>query len=148
MKLPEITIQVKYKNSTEEKIIIDGAPKVVEVAQKIFNSDTIAWTEEVLMLCLSRRNELVGYYKVSSGGMSASIIDPKVVFTIALNSCAHGIIMLHNHPSGNLKPSEQDDLITKRLRDSGKILDIKLLDHIIIVPDGKYYSYANESSIL
>jgi len=148
MKLPEITIQVKYKNKPEEKIILNSAPKVVEVAQKIFNADTIAWTEEVVMLCLSKSNELVGFYKVSSGGMASCIIDPKVVFTIALKSCAHSIIMLHNHPSGNLKPSEPDDAITKRLRDSGKILDIKLLDHIIIAPDGKFYSYANESTIL
>ncbi|CAB5224295.1 RadC DNA repair proteins [uncultured Caudovirales phage] len=148
MKLPEIKISVKFKNKPLEDIILNSPEKVLEIASKIFNKDTIEWTEEFIMLCLSRSNNLLGYYRVSSGGTSGTIVDPKVVFSIALNSCAQALIILHNHPSGNINPSEEDKRITKRLKDAGSILDIKVLDHLIIAPDGRYFSFNEQTSIL
>ena len=97
------------------------------------------------MLCLNKSNKVIGFYKISNGGVAESIIDPKVVFTTALNTpgtCA--IILAHNHPSGNLKPSEQDIQITKKIKEGGKIIDIKLLDHLIIT-DESYFSLNDEN---
>jgi len=88
---------------------------------------------------------MIGFFKVSTGAVDGSMVDPKVVFTTALNTpgtCA--IILAHNHPSGNLKPSEQDITITKKLKEGGKILDIKLLDHLIITDEG-YLSLNDEN---
>lgn len=148
MKLPELKIAVTYKNKNSESILVNSSQAVSDVAKKIFNADTIAWTEEAVMLCLSRSSHLIAYYKVSCGGMAGTVIDPKVIFSVALNACAQSIILIHNHPSGMLKPSEADNRITKKLYEAGKLLEINLLDHLIIAPDGTYFSYAEETNLI
>lgn len=145
MKLPQIEISIKYKGTKKSDIkSISNSSDIYEVLKLMFNQDTIEWTEEVVLMCLTRSNKVIGYYKVSSGGLSASIVDPKVIFTIALN-CAGTchLVLAHNHPSGALVPSTQDDDITQKIKQGAALLDMKLLDHLIVTKDG-YYSYCDQ----
>jgi len=148
MKIPEIKINLSFdkKVNKSELVTISGSESCVMVLREVFNKDTFDWTEEVVMLCLNRANKVVGFYKVSSGGMSSCIVDPRVIFTIALNCSAHSIILSHNHPSGNKVPSIQDKNITEKIKEAGKLLDIALLDHIILTDTG-YFSFMDENLI-
>lgn len=102
--------------------------------------------EEFWILCLNRRNEVMTMEKISSGGTSATIVDPKILFKTALSHLSSSIILIHNHPSGSLKPSTQDDLLTEKLIKGGKLLDLSVLDHLII-GNNDYYSYRDEGKI-
>lgn len=99
--------------------------------------------EEFYVLILNRSNVVVKKEQVSRGGMSSTIVDPKIVFKVAVNHAASGIILAHNHPSGSVKPSEHDIRLTKKLREGANILDIALLDHIIVGAN-TYFSFADE----
>jgi DNA repair protein RadC len=99
--------------------------------------------EEFWILFLNRANIVTGKHAVSSGGMSGTVVDPKMVFKAALDAKAVGIILCHNHPSGNVKPSQQDIDLTKKLAAAGKLMEISVLDHIIVAQNG-YYSFADE----
>jgi DNA repair protein RadC len=143
-KFPQIKVKVSVTKG--DKVTITSPEKMVEVMRSIFNSDTILWTEEVIMVCLNRANDVVGYYRVSSGGFSGTVLDPRVVMTIALQNACSSIILAHNHPSGNLKPSEGDKAITEKIKNACAFFDMKLLDHLIIT-DESYYSF-NENGLI
>lgn len=143
-KFPKIKVKVSVTKG--DKVTITSPEKMVEVMRSIFDADTILWTEEVIMVCLNRANDVVGYYKVSSGGFSGSVLDPRVVMTIALNNASSSIILAHNHPSGNLKPSEGDKSITEKIRKACAFFDMNLLDHLIIT-DESYLSFKEEGLI-
>lgn len=102
--------------------------------------------EEFWIICLNRRNAVISQEKISSGGVSATVVDPKIIFKQALNILASQLVLVHNHPSGSTIPSEQDNTLTRRLVEAGKILDLKVIDHIII-GESNYYSYADEGKI-
>ena len=98
--------------------------------------------EEFWVVFLDRGNHIIRKQNISKGGISGTVVDPRVIFKLAVENLASGIVLCHNHPSGNLKPSEEDMRITKRLREGGKLLDIGVLDHLIIA--GKqFYSFAD-----
>lgn len=99
--------------------------------------------EEFWILLLGRNNKVIGKELISKGGLSGTVADPKVIFHVALQHQASSIILAHNHPSGNLKPSQQDVDLTKRLYNAGKILEINVFDHLIITDDG-FLSFADE----
>ena len=100
-------------------------------------------TEEFWVLMMNRQNEIIELKQISVGGVAGTVVDPKVIFKHALQSLASGIILSHNHPSGNLKPSKADIAITKKLKSAGESLEINVLDHLIISEQG-YYSFADE----
>lgn len=102
--------------------------------------------EEFYTLLLSRSNKVLSCVCISRGGQSGTVVDPKIVFRKALDGQAASIILAHNHPSGQLRPSDADISITKKLRQAGKTLDIPVLDHLII-GDGGYYSFADEGKL-
>ena len=93
---------------------------------------------------LNRANRLIGIYELSKGGITGTVADPRLVLSVALKCAATGIILAHNHPSGNLQTSTADEEITKKIKKACEYLDIKLLDHLIIVPEGKYLSFTEE----
>lgn len=99
--------------------------------------------EEFWVMSLSVSLSVLSIQKVGEGGFTATYVDTKRIFKTALSHSASKIMIAHNHPSGNLKPSEQDISLTKRIRDAAKIMDIGLLDHIIVTGRG-YYSFADE----
>jgi DNA repair protein RadC len=99
--------------------------------------------EEFWVLLLNRANLIIGRERISAGGISGTVVDPKLVFRKALEHSACAIILSHNHPSGNLTPSKADIDLTRKLRSAGESLDISVLDHLIIAEKG-YYSFADE----
>ena len=145
MNIPEITVKVKFdKYKKSELTKISTSTDIYEIAKKTFNADTIEWTESIMLYFLDRSNKVIGYYKLSNGGIAATLVDPKVVFTMALHvagTCA--IILCHNHPSGNITPSDSDIKISQIIKTIGKLLEIELLDHLIISNEG-FYSMSDE----
>lgn len=99
--------------------------------------------EEFWVLLLNRANRVTKKKRVSEGGVSGTVADPKIIYKMALEELASGIIVAHNHPSGNLQASQSDLDLTKKLKEAGKFLEIQLLDHIIIA-NQKYISFADE----
>ncbi|MFZ0390140.1 MAG: DNA repair protein RadC [Calditrichia bacterium] len=102
--------------------------------------------ENFWVLLLNTANFLLREYRVSEGTLNASLVHPREVFQPAITESAASVILMHNHPSGETKPSQEDRLITQRLVEAGKLLDIPVLDHVII-SDKKYYSFKNEGLI-
>jgi DNA repair protein RadC len=102
--------------------------------------------EEFWLLMLNRANRVLGRYKVSQGGLSGTVIDTRIILKKALDNLASSIIVCHNHPSGNMQPSEADVKITGKLKKAAEMLEIKLLDHVIIA-DKSYFSFADEGLI-
>ncbi len=102
--------------------------------------------EEFWVILLNRANKVIDIKLVGRGGVSSTVVDSKIIFSFALESLASGIILAHNHPSGNLKPSNSDIRLTKKLVDAGKIMEVPILDHII-VGDNDYFSFADEGLI-
>lgn len=102
--------------------------------------------EEFWIILLNRGNRVIRQKMISEGGVSGTVVDPKKVFKIALEHHACGIILGHNHPSGNIQPSESDRQITQKLAGAGKLLEITVLDHIIIA-DNQYYSFSDDSAL-
>lgn len=102
--------------------------------------------EEFWVLLLNRAHRLIKKKRVSEGGVSGTVADPKIIFKLALEELASGIIVAHNHPSGNLKPSANDISLTKKLKEAGKVLEIDVLDHLIIGHQ-QYFSFTDEGLI-
>ena len=99
--------------------------------------------EEFWILLLNRANRVIKKAQVSQGGVAGTVADPKIIFKLALDELASGIILAHNHPSGNLTASQADLDLTKKLKEAGKLLDIQVLDHLIVAGQ-KYFSFADE----
>jgi len=147
--IPEFVIGLKTKGAPmTERIKITHSKDCADLMRTIFDADRIEWVEEFAVICLNRANKPIGLYKVSQGGVSGTVADPKVIFQTALLCNASGIIVGHNHPSGNCTASQADIDLTKKLREAGKFLEIQLIDHVILMPEGnKYFSFADEGLI-
>ena len=109
----------------------------------VYPEGTIEYVEQFYILLLDRSNHLFAWKQISVGGISATFTDPKVIFQTALLCHASQIILLHNHPSGNVKPSSADIEMTKKLKKGGELLEIKVLDHVILGKEG-FYSFGEE----
>lgn len=146
--IPEIQFSLSYKNQVKQSELrqITSSEECEDVLRIVFNSSTFLWREEMLLLCLNRNNQVIGYYRVSVGGISGTVCDPKVIFTIALNSGASSIVLAHNHPSGSLTPSQADKALTKTIKDLGQLLQITLIEHMILTNES-YYSFADNGTL-
>lgn len=142
-KLPEFTISLKTKTRNAELFTVTSSEDMANVARKCFDGDTIEWVESFIVVALNRSSKVIGFYKVSQGGITGTIADPRVILQFALLSNATSLILMHNHPSGNTRPSEADMTLTKKIQTAASYLDIKVLDHLILTADS-YYSFADE----
>ncbi len=102
--------------------------------------------EEFWVLLLNKANEVFARERLSSGGMAGTVVDVKILFKTALDARAAAVLAVHNHPSGNLQPSQADVELTRRLRKAGEVLDLPLLDHLIVSERG-YFSFADEGML-
>lgn len=139
-KLPELTI--RYKKGDFIASTIKTSQDAADLLRSVFDADLLEFREEMILILINRANRPLGFVKISSGGMTSTVCDPRIVFGVALRSGATGLLLAHNHPSGNLHPSKQDLELTKTLVEGGKLLDIQLMDHIIITAES-YYSFAD-----
>tara|TARA_R110000764_G_scaffold57759_1_gene125713 strand:- start:1274 stop:1717 length:444 start_codon:yes stop_codon:yes gene_type:complete len=144
MKASEIKIVYKAKVKAKDRITINSSKSIHEFLRGVFDEGTIGYTESSYLIMLNRKNEILGYTKLSEGGVSSCIIDAKVVFQYGLKANASAIILAHNHPSGNMMASQADISITEKIKTVGRALDLPILDHIIMSPEYKYYSFADE----
>ncbi len=99
--------------------------------------------EEFWILLMNRSNKVLGTHLISKGGLATTVVDPKIIFQVALEHHANAIILAHNHPSGSLKPSAEDLSLTKKITTAGKILEINIFDHLIFT-DQSYFSFGDE----
>jgi len=141
-------IYIKY----EPKVQALNRPKIQSSEDSylnclyFLNGDNINIKEEAVVLFLNRGNRVLGGYKVSSGGITGTVVDIRIILAIALKCLASGIILAHNHPSGELNPSRADKELTQKLKEAAKLMDISLLDHLIITAEA-YYSFTDEGII-
>lgn len=142
LKVCELKLTYKTTVNINNQPTITSAQSAYDVLLENW-SDEIEYVEEVNILLVNRANKVIGIYNVSKGGRCGAIVDSRVIFTAALEGGATGIILSHNHPSGNLKPSQADISLTENVVAGGKILGVTVLDHIIITKHG-YYSFADE----
>jgi DNA repair protein RadC len=142
----EISISYSSKIKNSERPKLTSSRDVYKVFSETWNPDKIELLEQFKVLLLNRGNRVIGLFEVSSGGISGTIADPKLIFGTALKACASSIILAHNHPSGNLNPSQADISLTKKIKEGGRLLDIDVLDHLIISPEG-YYSFGDEGML-
>lgn len=143
-RLPEILLS--YRRGTEAISKITKAEEANRVFRTIYDTATLDYIESSYVLFLNRANNTIGWLKLSQGGTCETIIDVKVLFATALKCGAHGVIISHNHPSGQLKASEQDKRLTRRIQQAGNMLNIPLLDHLILTSEG-FYSFAEEGML-
>lgn len=139
-------IKVSYTSGNRDKVKITNSKDSYELLLSCWSQKTIELQEEFKILLLNRNHQVLGIYPLSKGGVSGTVVDAKLVFSVALKCNASSIVIAHNHPSGNLKPSEADLRLTKKLKEAGNYLDVKVLDHIILSREG-YYSFADESQM-
>jgi DNA repair protein RadC len=139
-------IKVSYSTTSTPKIKITTVNKAFEVLLSLWDLDTIELQEEFKVLLLNRANEVLGIYPLSKGGITGTVVDSRLIFAVALKCNATGILLCHNHPSGNLKPSDADITLTRSIKKCADFLDITLIDHLIITRNG-YYSFSNEGKL-
>lgn len=144
MELTEILIS--YKNKNQDAVKVSSSVDVYNFILNHWDDDTLDIQENVKMLLLNSSNTILGVYDVSKGGINSTVIDLRLVLSVALKCLATSIILVHNHPSGNTNPSEQDREFTKKIKSACKFLEIQLFDHIIITRHD-YYSFADNGYI-
>ncbi|WP_423148475.1 JAB domain-containing protein [Rubrolithibacter danxiaensis] len=143
IEVAEVQLVYKSKVKASERPKITGSKDAFLVVKEHWNLGTLDLVEQFKVMLLNRANAVLGLIEISTGGMSGTIADPKIIFCSAIKAAASGIILVHNHPSGNLKPSEADRQLTRKLKAGGELLDISVLDHLIITSES-YYSFADE----
>ncbi|EIJ40706.1 DNA repair protein [Galbibacter orientalis DSM 19592] len=138
-------IQLSYKESflTSCETTISSSSKAAAILLQSFDMNTIALQETFKVLLLNNSNKVKGIYTLSIGGITGTLVDIRILFAVVLKSLSTAVILCHNHPSGTLKASELDKEITQKIKKAGSYLDVKVLDHIILSPDGKYFSFAD-----
>jgi len=122
---------------------ISSSKNGAEYARQFFEYDLTIY-ESFFMMMLNNSNNTIGYVKISQGGITGTLVDVRIVAKYAIDSLAVGVILVHNHPSGNLKPSKADIELTKKVNQALSYFDIKVLDHLILTEDS-YYSFADDN---
>ena len=133
-------IIVSYESTVWDDAPITSMSAAETMLRKIYliTRSQISLKEYFFILLLNRSNRVIGYYKLSEGGITSTIADIRIVFATALKCLATGIILCHNHPSKNVSPSDQDKALTKKFREAGNLLDITIIDHLILTTDECY----------
>ncbi len=138
-------ISLKSEMSDFPKTTILSSDQIAEYVRQ-FYFDDIDIFESMFLLLLDRGNNTIAYAKIAQGGISGTFVDRRIILKYAIDSLASSVVLVHNHPSGSLIPSNQDKVCTEAVKKALKIMDIKLLDHIIITAEG-YYSFADEGEL-
>lgn len=138
-------VQLIYKNKVKasERKKVTCSRDAYNIFLENWNLDLIEFVEEFKILLMNRSNSVLGIVEISRGGISGTVTDVRLVFQAAIKGNASAILCVHNHPSGNMNPSESDIRLTQKLKEAGNLMDIQLMDHLIISTDDNYYSFAD-----
>lgn len=139
-------IKVSYKGGIKSAFWtkINHSQDAANLLFENWDKDTIEVYESFKILLLNNSNKVKGVHQISQGGITGTLVDIRLLFATILKSLSVAIILAHNHPSGKLKPSSADIDITNKIKRAGKFLDILVLDHLIVSPNGGYYSFKDE----
>ena len=144
--IAEVELIYKTKIKASERPKLRTSKDAADILKRYWDENKIEFVEQFKVLFLNRANKVLGIFEVSTGGVTGTVVDPKIIFVAALKANACNIIISHNHPSGNLQPSNADIEITEKIKKAGQFLEITLFDHIIVSSEG-YYSFADEGLI-
>ncbi len=144
--ISKVELVYRSKIKAAERPIIKSPADSYKILLGNWDLNKIEFVEQFKVLYLNRGNRVLGLIEISTGGISGTVADPRLIFITALKLNATAIILCHNHPSGSLNPSEADKLLTEKIRNAGKFLDIQVIDHIILTTEN-YYSFADEGVI-
>jgi len=140
-------IDIVYKRNVtckaSERPQVTSSADAYAICLHYWNEDKIELLEEFKVLFLNRSNRVLQIFPLSQGGITGTVADPRLILAAALKVAAPSMILVHNHPSGSLKPSKADEEVTQKIKIAARYFDIKLLDHLIITSEG-YYSFADE----
>jgi DNA repair protein RadC len=141
-------IELIYKTNVQasQRPKIESSKDAYNVLIQSWNSDRLEFIEEFKILLLNNASRVLGIFEVSKGGISGASADVRIVFAAALKANATGIILAHNHPSGQLVPSDADKYITENMRKAGELLNIRVLDHLIVTAEG-FYSFSDNGHL-
>jgi DNA repair protein RadC len=139
----EVELIYKSKVRPSDRPLIISSKNCYDLLLQTWDENKIDFVEQFKVLLLNRCNRVLGILELSTGGITGTVADTRLIMTAALKANAVSIILSHNHPSGNLKPSRPDEELTRKIKEAGKFLDIQLLDHVIVTSEG-YYSFADE----
>ena len=142
-KVNEIKISYREKLGTSKELSIKSSKDAAKLIFEQWNQDTIGFQETFKVLLLNNANKIKGIYQLSTGSITGTVVDIRILFAVIIKTLSVGIILCHNHPSGKMKPSEVDKQLTNKIQKAAKLFDVNVLDHLIIIPDGNYYSFAD-----
>lgn len=142
----EVELVYKSRIKQNDRPKVNSSKDAYQTLLQSWDERKIEFIEQFKVLMLNQQNRILGMYEVSSGGLTGTQVDKRQVFCAALLMKATGIVLAHNHPSGALRPSETDRVLTRELVSAGKILSIPVIDHLIVTTEG-YFSFADEGLI-
>jgi len=145
--ISEIKISYKDRTSISKSKKINSSINTSELLFNTWDQETIELLESFKVVLLNNSNRVKGICEISTGGITGTLVDIRIIMALALKSLSTTIIIAHNHPSGTLKPSSADRRLTKKIKLACELFDIKLLDHIILAPNGKHFSFADSNLI-
>lgn len=144
--LAEIKLQYHKEVATKDRLKIQDSRQAAEILRALWNSETLELQEQFKILYLNNYNQIIGFYPHSQGAITGTIVDIRLILAGALQCGAVAMIIAHNHPSSNTKPSQSDKDLTEKINQATKVMDIRLLDHIILTKDD-FYSFADEGGL-
>ena len=136
-------IEVSYRPNRKNQASINSSQDCYHILRSVWDDSLMELQEQFAVLFLNRKNQIIGYRCIGTGNMVSTIVDKKLIAAISITSMACGVILCHNHPSGNLRPSQADLRLTKDIYRALKLVDVSVLDHLIISAEG-YYSFMDE----
>lgn len=137
----EIKISYCERLGTIESESVQTSDLIAKLLFENWNKDTIGLHETFKVILLNNGNKVKGVYQASSGGITGTLVDLRILFAVILKSLSTAIILAHNHTAGTLSPSEADIQLTKKIQKAGNLFEIRVLDHLIISPTGDYFSF-------
>jgi DNA repair protein RadC len=140
-KVDEVDLYRKGKKSFEGSATIDGSETAVKIFRQFWDEEALSISEHMNVMLLNRANKVIGIYQHSKGGIAGTVLEPEMIVLVAVKSLAKGVILAHNHPSGNLEPSEADKNVSRKIKEALKLVDVTLLDSLIIT-ENSYSSLA------
>ena len=144
--IAEVEVSYRTKVKASERPRVRDSKDCCQMFLQKWDMDKIELLEQFYVMYLNRAHKVLAIYELASGGFNGVVADPRLMFTVALKIAASSIVVAHNHPSGNIRPSKADEDLTQKINEAGKFLDIKLIDHLIVTEE-RYFSFADEGLI-
>lgn len=143
MNFAEVRLTYKPKIKASDRQQLLDSTEAYKLLQQVYDPETIEYRESFKVILLNRRNRVIGVTNIAEGGIDSLLVDVRMVLQAALLANASAIMISHNHPTGSLRPSEEDRKLTRLIYEAGKLINIILLDHLIVTSEG-YFSFADE----